>query len=313
MKLHAGHIEGTQENVAHVLGAYGISEFAFVPIDEGIENTAFKIESMGKRYVLRVYRQNKKPETEILREIQFQELLRENGIPVPVLQNTKEGSPLAVVTIEGKEWGAILMEFIEGKSVTENPSKALLTELAGIQAKIHLLGMEFAESMGKDKQTWKDLHDGHANKIKDLSEREPEVQAFIQRVKEYSYLLNPDLPQGYNHLDIDFDGNVLTNGDHVAAVIDFDDLQYSPVVVCLGFTLWNILDDVSEDAMRHYLQEYEKTRPLNALEYETLPHVLFFRNYVIGITRLLLWDENTPKAEIEDILKLEQDIPKLQF
>lgn len=312
-KLHPGQFEGTHENLAQVLGLYGIFEFAFTFINEGIENSSFRIESEGKKYVLRVYRHGKKSESTILLELRFKNLLRENGIPVPIVYPTKENKELATLLSDGKEWNGILMEFVEGQSITTHPSTELLAHLARLQAKMHLLGMEFAGSVLKHKESWPNLRDGLAHKIKNPSAHGKDVEAFIERVKEYRYPLSPDLPRGYNHLDLDFDGNVLTEGDCVVGIVDFDDLQYSPVVADLGFTLWNILDDEGEDAMQSYLKEYEKIRPLNVLEHEMLPHVIFFRNYTIGIVRLVLWDQDTPEADIKDILKLEKEIPKLSF
>src|SRR5262249_23716837 len=135
------------------------------------------------------------------------------------------------------------------------------------------------------------------------------VEELIGRIKTYRYPLNPDLPQGYNHLDIDFDGNVITRGDRVVAIVDFEDLAYSPMIVCLGYTLWNILDDEGEGAMRYYLAEYEKVRPLTEVERKALPHVIFFRNYVLAVVRLMLWDAQTPISDITDLLELEKMIP----
>jgi Ser/Thr protein kinase RdoA (MazF antagonist) len=312
-KLHEGQVEGTHENLAVLLKRYDITDFTFIPINEGIENSSFRIKAADKEYVLRVYRHKKKPESEIEREINFVRLLQQNQIPVPMVHPTIEGSAYGRATINEKEHYSILMDFVEGASVTTNPSTTLLTELATYQAKMHLLGIEFAHSTDASKKPWNDLKDGIADKIKDSTAYGKEIEAFIERVKKYRYPLNPDLPYGYNHLDIDFDGNVLTKDNHVAAIIDFDDLEYSPTIACLGFTLWNTLDDEGEEAMRNYLHEYEKIRPLTSLEYEILPHVIFFRNYAIGITRLILHEKDMAEADMEDILRLEQEIPSIKF
>jgi Ser/Thr protein kinase RdoA (MazF antagonist) len=312
-KLHDGQIDGNHENLAVLLIQYGISDFTFTPINEGIENSSFRIESEGKSYVLRVYRHKKKPEVEIELEINFVQILRDNNIPVPTIHLTKAESAYTTAMINDKEHHAILMDLIEGTSVTTNPSRDLLTELATYQARMHVFGIELAKSTNLPKKLWDSLRDGIADKIKDPSVYDGDIQAFIERVKCYVHPLNSNLLYGYNHLDIDFDGNVLTKGNHVTAIIDFDDLQYSPTVACLGFTLWNILDDEGEEAMRHYLFEYEKVRPLNTLEYEVLPHVIFFRNYAIGITRLILHEKDMANADMNDVLKLEREIPNLTF
>lgn len=300
----------TQEALAIILSAYGIVDFAFEPIREGIANSSARIQSGGKKYVMRVYAQGKKDE-DVIFEINFQDYLRGHGIPIPIIHPNNEGAELTIAEMGGKRWQAILMDFLEGKSVTVNPSSKLIAELANLQAQMHLLGMDFVKSTDRPKKLWADLHDSLASKVENTTVGGQEVRDVIERIKKYSYPLSADLPYGYNHLDIDFDGNVLTKDNRVNGIVDFEDLQYSPVIVCLGYSLWNILDDEGVEAMRHYLAEYEKVRPLAPTEYEALPHVIFFRNYVMVVIRLLLWDENTPLNDITNLIQLEKEIPIL--
>ncbi len=302
-----------QESIAQILERYSISDFIFKPITEGIANTSFVIESDGKKYVLRVYAQNKRTNEDVLFEVSFQDYLRSHNIPIPVIYPNKEGKELTVTEINDKNWQSILMQFAEGKSVTEHPSTTLVIELAQLQAKMHLLGATFAEESNKPKKPWNELRDSLAVKLESIPLKQEDALAFIERVKEYSYRLNPELPHGYNHLDIDFDGNVLTHENTVSAIVDFEDLEYSPMVVCLGYSLWNILDDEGIDAMHLYLREYEKIRPLVPIEREALSHVIFFRNYVIGIVRLMLWEEDTPIEDITSLIELEKNIPALNL
>jgi len=305
-------ISVNENTLGKVLNAYSISDFTFEPINEGIANSSARIESGNKRYVARIYAQGKADE-DILFEIRFQDYLRAHGIPIPVIHKNVGGEELTVIEMDGKRWQIILMDLIEGKSVTTKPSYDLIAELASLQAKMHLLGIEFVESTDRPKKLWADLHDGLASKVENTSVGGQEVQDLIQRIKAYTYPLNPNLPYGYNHLDIDFDGNVLTRDNRVSGIVDFEDLQYSPVIVCLGYSLWNILDDEGIDAMKHYLKEYEKVRPLTLVEYEALPNVIFFRNYVMVIIRLMLWDAETPIEDITNLIRLEKEIPTLKF
>jgi Ser/Thr protein kinase RdoA (MazF antagonist) len=311
MKLEPDNqIHLSQEVLGIILDAYGIADFTFEPINEGIANSSARIESDGMRYVARIYAQGKKDD-DILFEISFQDYLREHGIPVPVIHPNKEGNELTTTEVGGKHWQVILMDFVEGQSVTVKPSYELISELATLQAKMHLLGIEFEKTTDRPKKLWADLHDDLASKVENTTVGGQEVQELIERIKAYKYPLSPALPYGYNHLDIDFDGNVLTKGNHVSGIVDFDDLQYSPLIVCLGYSLWNMLDDEGIEATKHYLKEYEKVRPLTPLEYEALPNVVFFRNYVMVIIRLLLWDEATPIEDVTNLLKLEKEIPTL--
>ncbi len=307
------NIQINQEIISKFLELYDISDFTFKSIDEGISNNSFLIESNNKKYILRVYSQDRKTNDEILLEIKFQDYLRDNGIKIPLIYKNNKDEEFSVLNIKGNDWQFLLMEFVEGNSVNYNVDRILISDIAQTQARMHLLGIQFSDLVKEDNNKWADLKDTMANKIVSLPVDNSEVSDFLERVRVYKYILNPELPHGYNHLDLDFDGNIIVLDNKVNGIIDFDDLSYSPSVVCLGYSLWNILDDEGVESMNYYLGEYQKIRPLNNLELETLPNIITFRNYVIGIIRLLLWDENTPLSDIEDLIKLEEKIPHLKF
>ena len=304
-------IEVNKDVLTEILQQYAISDFTFEPIRQGIENSSVRIQTGNRKFVLRIYAQGRKKDVEIKLELAFQDYLRERGIPIPaVLQNTFN-SELTVIEKATKQWQCILMDFVEGQSKTPHPTPELIKELATLQAKMHLLGIEYAKDIYITKSPWIVLRESHAENITTLPFKDALASDLLERIKSYTYALSPELPHGYNHLDLDFDGNVLTKDNKVRGIIDFDDLEYSPSIVCLGYTLFNILDDVGLDAMQYYLNEYEKVRPLTPIEREVLPHIIFFRNYIIGVMRLLLWDETSEIKDIEDILRLEIEIPAL--
>ncbi len=295
-----------KEVLAKILDNYSITDFTYQPIERGMANTSLIVESNGKKYILRAYANQRKSNEEIAFEIEFQDYLLDHGIPIPKFYPNSEEKELTLVEHAGRTWQCVLIEFVEGQGVTTTPSKELLYDLAQYQAKMHLAGIEFAKSADKPKKLWIDLHDGLAGKITGVSD--PEILAFLGRVKEYNYPLNPNLPYGYNHLDLDFDGNVLTKNNKITAILDFDDLEYSPIVVCLGYTLWNTVIEDGIEAMLYYLKEYEKIRLLSVEEREALPEVINFRNYVIGIIDLILNNND----RIEEILKLEKEMPAIR-
>ncbi len=312
MKLHPDkQLEITQPAIAQILSLYAISDFTFQPIKAGIENTSVYIETGGKKCVLRIYSQGKKPDNIIFLELEFQDYLRTRGIPIPHIYPTLQNQPLAIVEINGKRWQAILMEFKEGMSTEIHPNNALLAELARTQANMHILGMEFAKKAATLQPPIAIVTVETAGKIKTSPIQTKEMLDFINRAKSFAYRLDPLLPHGYNHLDLDFDGNVIVTGNTIAAIVDFDDLKYSPAVMCLGFTLWKILNDKGIEGFRYYLNEYQKVRPLTEPERQALPHIVFFRNYEVGIILLLLWEHDTPLTDILAILQLEKELPEL--
>lgn len=312
MKMHSeNQINISNDTISCFLNMYGIYDFSFKPIDQGIENTSLFINCEGKKYVLRIYRRKRKTNEDICLEIEFQDYLREHGIPIPFIYPNLKEEKLSIINLNDQYWQAVLMEFIEGESVNLNPNKELIAELANIQAKMHLLGIEFANKKDKPESIVDNLNGSIANKIENLPIPNDDVAQFVERVKSFKYEFNKDLPYGYNHLDLDFDGNVIIKDGKIAGIIDFDDLRYSPSVMCLGFSLWNILDDSGIEAFKIYLKEYESIRSLSDLERQAILSVMLLRNYEVGIIRLMLWKEDTSIRDITDIIELEKYIPSI--
>src|SRR3989344_5629881 len=259
----------SKETLALILVRYGIGDFVFEPIHAGIENTSARIESGGKKYVLRIYKNSGKTDQEIQLELAFQDYLRENGIPIPLLYKNSSGSELTIEENESGRWQAILMEFAEGTSSTPYTPE-LVDELSTLQARMHLLGEAFSRDNPKG-LPWERLHLKLVPMI-DTEKHSSELQGFIQRITNFSYPLPAGLPYGYNHRDLDLEGNVIIKDNRIGAIIDFDDVKYSPIVDCLAKTVWSVLFDYGEEHMWRYLSNYEKIRPLTPIERKVLPH-----------------------------------------
>ncbi|MDP3770423.1 MAG: phosphotransferase [bacterium] len=302
-------ISVTKEAISLMLRSYRIAVFSYEVIDWGVENTSLYIQTQDTKYVLRVHRQGKKDE-HISFQLAFQDYLRKHGIPVPRIYRNREGKELTIVEIDGLHWQVILMEYMEGENSIPHYAPDLIRNLAPIQAKMHLLGIEYAKKMQGNEKVWIELVDGLAEQIQDTYKHTPEITGFIERARSFRYELNAKLPHGWNQLDLDLEGNVLVKDDKASAILDFDDLDYSPCAVCLGYSLWAVLFADGKDMTLRYLAEYEKVRPLIQEEYEALPHIMLFRNYAIGIIELL----SEPKPWFtQKILELEQEIPKISF
>jgi Ser/Thr protein kinase RdoA (MazF antagonist) len=311
LKMHPEtQIQISNEIIARILKEYDIFTFSTEPIHQGIQNTSLIIISDNKKYVLRIYSQTALSD-KISLEVTFQDYLKSHGVPVPTIYPNTKGNKITAVSVDGKDWQCLLMEFISGNSVTEHPSDILIGALARMQAKMHILGTQY--SHGSAHQKKEELHIETKEVPTLLPIDDEKITAFVGRATRHRYIFNKDLLYGYNHLDVDFDGNVLTEGDDIAGIIDFDDLAYSPAVLCLGYSLWNLLDDEGIDAARLYLKSYEEVRPLTQLEHEALPHAMIFRNYMIGLVRLKLWEKSTPIEDILKLLDLETEIPKLDL
>jgi Ser/Thr protein kinase RdoA (MazF antagonist) len=301
-------IKVNNENITTILRFYDITKFTYREIKQGIENTSLYIEEDNKKYVLRIYRADSKTDKEICFELEFQDYLRKHKIPIPIIYKNIDGNELSIIELGSTKWQVILMEFCKGDIGISNItySNQLIHELATIQSKMHKLGVVFSKKYPCENK-WKNLKDSYVIKI-DVNKYSDRIKSFLQRSNSFSYILPTEITYGYNHLDIDFDGNVIVNNDTISGIIDFDDLKYSPNIVCLGYTLWGILFDYGIDEMNTYLKKYQELHPLNQFEMEALPQCILFRNYTIGVLNRLFEGSD---EKIEKIIKLESEIPRL--
>ena len=201
------------------------------------------------------------------------------------------------------------MDFAEGESSTQRYTPGLIRDLARTQATMHVLGMEYAKKMRGNEKIYTEMDNWLANRTEEYAGNNTEISNFLKRARLIRYALNPTLLHGWNHLDLDIVGNVIVKDDKVNAIVDFADLDYSPCVMCLGYSLWAVLFAEDEAAVRMYLAEYIKIRPLTKKEYEALPHIMLFRNYMIGIVEFLVLKKEEKK---EIFLRLEKEIPKIK-
>ncbi len=303
----------TQENLNIILKEYKISNFTFEVFSLGIANTSVKVTTPDKIYVLRVYCYGRKPDSEIVIESEFQDYLRKNGIPIPIIYKNSKDEELSHVDIEDRTWQVLLMEFKEGSHLDEYPNN-LLMELSEIQAKMHILGMDFAKKIKNHERIMREMQDSIWPTKQEVLVPEghnPEIKPFMERARAMNVKIDPLLPHGYNHLDLDFEGNILINNNHISAILDFDDLTYSACIICLGYTMWHILFVTGDwEKVYFYLKEYRKIRDLTSLELKTLPKIMLFRNYVLGIIEFAL---HKNYERVEKIIKLEDQIKHIMF
>jgi Ser/Thr protein kinase RdoA (MazF antagonist) len=115
------------------------------------------------------------------------------------------------------------------------------------------------------------------------------------------------LPKGLSHFDFDID-NILTQNERVTAILDFGDLECMPVVVCLGYTLWDVLfeEGGSPAAVTRYVQQYQELRHLHQHEKEVLREIILFRHYVITTVQISFG--HFSQHDLDKALQQEQEI-----
>src|SRR3989344_7489504 len=190
-------------------------------------------------------------------------------------------------------WRCILMEFLPGAH-PKRYTKDRLRFLAEAHARMHKLGISYAEHHPHKGTCITVLRDDFFSPRLDLNKiKSVAVKGFLERGRRFSVSLGNRLPQGYNQLDY-ARGNMLLKGGKLTGVLDFDDLTYSPTVICLGYTVWNALYASNDIRKSHaYLAHYSRVRKPTKEELAVLRGVMLLRNYAIGAMEVLLRGENT--------------------
>ena len=301
----------SQKNVRAILARYDLPLTRFLPTTHGIENLTLLVWSHRKKYVLRVYPQKKKSDADILLELDFMSHLRQNGLPTPAIISSSENQPLVVCELDHKKWQTVLMEHAQGAH-PEAFTPALLDHMAPLQARMHTLGKQYAKTHN--------IKSGRAALRETSVTDEPlkntaHVSSFrnlLERVKAFVVELHDSLPKGLSHFDFDIE-NILTKHDRVTAILDFGDMECMALVVCLGYTLWDVLFEKggSPAMVARYLQNYQGVRQLNPSEQEVLREIMLFRHYVITTVQIHFGDFS--QNDLDKALQREQDLRNFEL
>jgi Ser/Thr protein kinase RdoA (MazF antagonist) len=236
----------SQENIAPVLAAYGISHFAFKQLHNGSSSYTFLVRADAKLKVLRIYKKDKKTDHQIEQELAFMHFLAEHGIPVPRVIENIHNNTLASTKIGSTSWQHVLMDYEPGKHPRKYTS-AILFRMAQIQAQIHIHGIAYA----------KDKHQSRTD-IKQLKSADDHNKGMLS----FLHLA----PKGFSHFDFDA-SNILIDDKQITCVLDFEGMHYGPLVTCIYFTLTRIYDlQPQADDIRLYLTSYQHIRSLNMFE-----------------------------------------------
>lgn len=304
-------IKADKQTLSAIMQNYGLKVRSFSVAGNGIENTTFITNTGSAKFALRVYRKNKKKTSNIAQELDFMLFLYNNGLPVPQVFPNIQNKLITQHKKDGTLWSCILMQLMPGSHSGIYSSK-LIKDLAATQATMHKLGIAYAKKHSPSNKVSAKIADKeflpkiNLNKIKN-----PKFRQFLERDKRYALQLDKSLPHGFNHNDYDNE-NTLAINQRLSAILDFDDLSYSPVVLCLGYTLWDVyFESQNIKKMFLYLQEYQKTRKLSRKELSSLKAVMQFRNYVIGAAEMYFHGERRKYLPL--FLKAEKIINKLSF
>jgi Ser/Thr protein kinase RdoA (MazF antagonist) len=180
--------------------------------------------------------------------------------------------------------------------------------MAAIQARMHLVGQDYAGQYNIS-PILHQLAETHVTAaLLSDPKTDPPLRPLLRRAQAFTVQLDQSLPIGLSHFDYDADNLFTDNAGHVTAVLDFDDTQCLPLVVCLAYTLWDIIASTNnpDELVTRYLQIYQQTRPLTQAEKDILPAIILFRHHVI--TALDIHFGDFSQADIDNALDQESKI-----
>jgi Ser/Thr protein kinase RdoA (MazF antagonist) len=293
----------TKGNISSLLSMYELELVSYDLAKSGIENCTVLVTSTSGDFVLRVYRQDKKTDADILLEIDFARFLHENELPIAVALPNVNGEYISHIQESSATWQAILMIRSQGEHA-KHYSELLISELAHVQARMHILAANYHGST--DTHELRVLREAHfIQLINDRTQLNNGSQHFIDRAEKYTVELDEQLPKGLCHLDFD-NGNVLSQDDTITAILDFDDLMLAPYVVCLAYTLWDVYFDAGLQTVITYIRKYSDLRKPSELEKQFIVKIILFRHYVIGCKDIA--DNQMNDALLKRYLEMENEL-----
>jgi Ser/Thr protein kinase RdoA (MazF antagonist) len=257
----------------YILDQYRISARNIKQIEIGNENHTFIALCDDDQYVLRIYRQSRKAYDAIRREVDFMQYLADHHMPVPRVLENSQGKFVSEATIGSFDWQGILMQFMPGEHL-RTTTPAILSEMAKFQAKLHLLGRTYLEAS-------LEREDALRHTASKPIQRLP--FAIIHRTQ---VIMRHLLPYGFCHYDFTIN-NLLTNDEHIVAILDFDDMSTAPLANCLAIALTRMPSAArNRETIRQYIADYETIRPLSRFEmhYLTVKRALSWARRLIGLS-----------------------------
>ncbi len=246
------------------LQRYRLGELiAFSGIENGIENTNYRIDTSRGQYVLTLFEEL--DDCRIKPIFTLQEHLHRHGLPVPRALPDKQGLTLNKL---GNKSAALFHRFC-GESIF-NPSRQHCVQIGKLLARLHNAARHsgYHRRNPRNLEACRELFSTCENHLSERERRRISAELAFQRPYD-----DADLPRGVIHADL-FRDNVLFSGDKISAVLDF----YGS---CTDFLLLDIAIVINDWCRTHasvcsektdsFLAGYQTARPLEPLERRLLP------------------------------------------
>lgn len=257
------------------------------------ENATFLLEAGGRRYALRLHREDYHQRADIESELQWLDALRETGIEVPQAVADREGQTVQTLTLNaGSVRHAVLFHWIDGEMPGTDVDPRAFRQLGNITARLHQHSRNWQRPAGFQRIIW-DHHtmvspQSHWGDWRDAPNLRAEdgviVEETVARVGAALAGFGQD-PQYYGliHADLRLTNLLLHNGE--TRVIDFDDCGF-------GWYLHDLAAAISfvehhpraAEWIDHWIQGYEQVDHITDVEMAMVPTLLIQRRI-----QLLAW------------------------
>jgi homoserine kinase type II len=276
-----------EAELAAFLAAYDLGEAtAFQPIQEGVENSNFFLETTLGRFILTVYEKRVDP-ADLPFFIGLMQHLAERGLPCPLPVHARDGQTLK--RLGGKP--AAIVSFLDGRSVrrlTPERCRAVGEALASLHLAAQGFGLQRENALALP--GWRALFDGCRGKADRVdADLEAELQGEIELLASG---WPAALPVGVIHADL-FPDNVFFEGKRLSGVIDFyfacDDFWAYDIAICLNAWCFEPDSAFNVTKARALIEGYRSRRPLLDAEIEAIPVLARGAALRFLMTRLYDW------------------------
>ena len=300
----------SKENLNTFLEDYSLKEIhSFEGINEGIQNTNYKIKIDAKDFILTIY-ENINSIDDLDFFLSLMNYLSSKGIKCPIpIKNSKSNY---VGEIKSKP--AALLTFLDGKS-TLNIKKNHTFEIGKVLAEMHLNTKDFPLKKTNDLSVdgWEKLLIKNKNKIDKFEKnlyKKIEDKIIIIRKK-----WPKDLPSGVIHADL-FPDNVLFKDGKVSGLIDFyfsctDYFTYD-LCICINAWCFNYKNEFQIDLFQNLLKGYQSIRKLEEEEINAIPLLCHASSLRFLLTRIDNW-KNKNDLDIVNYQDPMEFLKRLEF
>ena len=300
----------SKENLKTFLEDYSLKEIqSFEGINEGIQNTNYKIKIDAKDFILTIY-ENINSIDDLDFFLSLMNYLSSKGIKCPIpIKNLKSNY---VGEIKSKP--ASLLTFLDGKS-TLNIKKNHTFEIGKVLAEMHLNTKDFPLKKTNDLSVdgWEKLLIKNKNKIDKFEKnlyKKIEDKIIIIRKK-----WPKNLPSGVIHADL-FPDNVLFKDNKVSGLIDFyfscTDYFIYDFCICINAWCFNYRNEFQIDLFRNLLKGYQSIRKLEEEEINAIPFLCHASSLRFLLTRIDNW-KNKNDLDIVNYQDPMEFLKRLEF